>query len=189
LYRALDGAINQAQRLEGDFESEMGILPYADDRTRAYLWTLKVEYRGWNVDPKAPAHIANQVDFFAKYAGNLLDAIDNMRHAEHPSSHDWEGQRGGYEGVTMEDVRFAMKKLGVSFGAAAELLEAVKSDKQRCAVLVKELASAMDILNGIKETWEVPRKGKGRFRGEADRRIPIPVSASLSDEFDGYSQT
>lgn len=189
LYRALDGAINQAQRLEGDFESEMGILPYADERTRAYLWTLKVEYRGWNVDPKAPAHIANQVDFFAKYAGNLLDAIEDMRHAEHPSSHDWEGRRGGYEVVTMEDVRFAMKKLGVSFGAVAELLEGVKGDKQRCAVLVKELASAMDILNGIKETWEVPRNGKGMFRGEADRRIPIPVTPSLSDKFDGYSQT
>ena len=64
--------------------------------------------------------------------------------------HDWAGQRGGYEVVTMEDVRFAMKKLGVSFGAVAELLEGVKVEKQRCAVLVKELRSAMDILEGIK---------------------------------------
>jgi hypothetical protein len=190
LQRALEGALREAQRLEGDFESEMSILPYVDERTRAYLWTLKVEYRGWNVvDVKAPAHIANQVDFFAKYAENLLDAIEDMRHAEHPSSHDWEGQRGGYEVATMEDVRLAMKKLGVGFGAVAELLEGIKVDKQRCAVLVKELISAIDILKDIKETWEVPRNGRGRFRAEADGRIPIPVPASLTDDFDGYGQT
>lgn len=193
LYRALDSAAREASRLEQDFDSEMGILPYADERTRAYLWTLKVEYRGWNVDANTPSHIANQVDFFAKYAGLLLDAIEDMRHAEHPLRHDWEGQRGGYEVVTMEDVRFAMKKLAVSFGAVAELLEGVKADKQRCAVLIKELRSAMDILKGVEETWKVPRNGKGRFRGDpagaaADARIPIAVSAAFSDDYDGYSQ-
>lgn len=188
LHRALDGAWREAARLEREYDSEMGILPYADERTRAHLWTLKVEYRGWNVDASTPPHLANQVDFFAKYAGNLLDAVEDMRHAEHPSMHDWAGQRGGYEVVTMEDVRFAMKKLGVSFGAVAELLEGVKVEKQRCAVLVKELRSAMDILEGIKETWEVSRNGKGRFRGDAaDGRIaiPIPDTASFSDGFDG----
>lgn len=189
----LDSAAREASRLEQDFDSEMGILPYADERTRAYLWTLKVEYRGWNVDANTPSHIANQVDFFAKYAGLLLDAIEDMRHAEHPSRHDWEGQRGGYEVVTMEDVRFAMKKLAVSFGAVAELLEGVKVDKQRCAVLIKELRSAMDILKGVEETWKVRRNGKERFRGDAagaaaDARIPIPVSAAFSDDYDGYSQ-
>ena len=164
----------------------MSILPYADDRTRAQLWALKVEYRGWNVDASTPSHVASQVDFFAKYAGVLLDAIEDMRHAEHPSMHDWTGQRGGYEFVTMEDVRFAMKKLGVSFGAVAELLEGVKMEKQRCAVLLKELRSAMEILEGIKEMWEVPRNGKGRFRGgAADARVPIPDTASFSDGFDG----
>ncbi|GAB7324782.1 hypothetical protein MBLNU13_g08630t1 [Cladosporium sp. NU13] len=190
LHRALDGAFREASRLEQDFNSEMSILPYADERTRAHLWTLKVEYRCWNVDASTPSHIASQVDFFAKYAGILLDAIEDMRHAEHPSMHDWAGgQRGGYEVVTMEDVRFAMKKLGVSFGAVAELLEGVKVEKQRCAVLLKELRSAMDILEGMKETWEVPRNGKGRFRDITDARIPIhipvPAPSSFSDEYDG----
>ena len=95
----------------------------------------------------------------------------------------------------MEDVRFAMKKLGVSFGAVAELLEGVKVDKQRCVVLVRELRSAIDILKGIEQTWEVPRNGKGKFRGDVagvaaaaaiDERIAIPIPVS---EWDGYSQT
>lgn len=189
LYRALEGAIREASRLERDFDNEMRFLPYADERTRAHLWTLKVEYRGWNVDPEAPADIANQVDFFAKYAGQLLDVIEDMRHAERPSSHEREGQRGAYETVAMEDVRFAMKKLGVSFGAVAELLEGIKADKQRFGVLLRELRSASEIMLGIREVWEAPRNGKGRFRGDAaaDARIaiPVPVAAAVTEVYDG----
>ena len=192
LYHALDGVLRHIYDLEDTFKEDMRAVPYADERTRAHLWTLKVEYRGWNADVDAPPDIKDRVDYFGKHAGRLLDAIEDMRHAEHPSSHDWSGEQrgdGSYEAVTMEDVRFAMKKLGVSFGAVAELLEGVKVDKQRCVVLARELRSALDILKGIQQTWEVPRSGKGGFRGDvagaapADARIPIPVS-----EWDGYSQ-
>ena len=207
LHRALDGTLRQALRLQQDYDNEMRILPYADERTRAHLWTLKVEYRGWNADADAPPDIANQVDFFAKYAECLLDAMEDMRCAERPSGpsgqRDWEmvGSglgRGGYEGgggVTMEDLRLAMKKLGVSFGAVGELLEGVKGDRQRCGVLVRELKCAMEILKGVEEVWESPGKnGKGRFRGEgaaaADGRIPIPipipVPVAASETWDGY---
>lgn len=93
--------------------------------------------------------------------------------------------------MAVEDVRLAMKKLGVSFGAVAELLEGVKTDRQRSGVLIRELRSALEIMLGIREVWEVPKNGKGRFRGPAaaDGRIavPIPVAAPFSD--DGYSQT
>jgi len=195
LYRALDGVLRHIYHLEDTFKEDMRAVPYADERTRAHLWTLKVEYRGWNADVDAPPDINDRVDYFGKHAGRLLDAIEDMRHAEHPSSHDWSGEQrgdGGYEAVTMEDLRFAMKKLGVSFGAVAELLEGVKVDKQRCVVLARELRSALDILKGIQQSWEVPRNGTGKFKGDAagtaaaaaDVRIPIPVS-----EWDGYSQT
>lgn len=200
LYRALDGVLRHIYHLEDTFQEDMRAVPYADDRTRAHLWTLKVEYRGWNTDVDAPPDINDRVDYFGKHAGRLLDAIEDMRHAEHPSSHNWSGAQWGdasYEGVTMEDLRFAMKKLGVSFGAVAELLEGVKVDKQRCVVLVRELRSAIDILKGIEQTWEVPRNGKGKFRGDVagvaataaaatDERIAIPIPVS---EWDGYSQT
>lgn len=191
LYRALDGVLRHIYHLENTFKEDMRAVPYADERTRAHLWTLKVEYRGWNADVDAPPDVNDRVDYFGKHAGRLLDAIEDMRHTEHPSSHDWSGEQrgdGGYQAVTMEDVRFATKKLGVSFGAVAELLEGVKVDKQRCVVLARELRSALDILKGIQQSWEVPRDGTGKFQGDtagaADVRIPIPVS-----EWDGYSQT
>ena len=193
LYRALDGVLRHIYHLEDTFKEDMRAIPYADERTRAHLWTLKVEYRGWNADIDAPPDINDRVEYFGKHAGRLLDAIEDMRHAEHPSSHGWSGEQradGSYETVTVEDVRFAMKRLGVSFGAVAELLEVVKVDKQRCVVLARELRSAIDILKGIQQSWEARSKGKGRFRGDAagdapaDQRIPIPVS-----EWDGHSQT
>jgi len=189
LYRALDGVLRHVDWLDETFKREMGAVPYADERTRAHLWTLKVEYRGWNVEADAPPDINDRVDYFGKHAGRLLDAIEDMRHAEHPSAHDWSCEQrseGSYAAVTMEDVRFAMKKLGVSFGAVAELLEGVKVDKQRCAVLVRELRSAIDILKGIEQAWEVSRNGKGGFRdAAADARIAIPIPV---EEYDGFSQ-
>lgn len=197
LYRALDGVLRHIYHLEDTFKEDMRAVPYADERTRAHLWTLKVEYRGWNADVDAPPDINDRVEYFGKHAGRLLDAIEDMRHAEHPSSHDWSGEQrgdGGYQAATMEDVRFAMKKLGVSFGAVAELLEGVKMDKQRCVVLARELRSALDILKGIQQSWEVPRNGTGKLKGDvagvaaaaAGERIAIPIPVS---EWDGYSQT
>lgn len=149
---------------------------------------LKVEYRGWNVDVDAPLEANEQVDFFPKHAGRLLDAIEDLRDAEPLSSHGWSEQRGNgsYESVAVEDVRLALKKLGVSFGAIGELLEGVKVDKQRCGVLRKELISAMDILNGIKQTWELPRKAKSGFRepaGGAGGKAPLPAFVEVWDEF------
>lgn len=203
LHRALDGAYRHIDWLEEVFNKEMSTIPYADERARAYLWTLKVEYRGWNADVDAPPDINDRVDYFGKHAGRLLDAIEDMRNAERPSlGQEWRsGSEGrgdggglGYRGVTMEDVRFAMKKLGVSFGAVAELLEGIKVDKQRCAVLIRELRSAIEILKGIEEVWEMPRNGKGGFKdaagvATADGRISMPVPVAFSDTWDGYSQT
>jgi hypothetical protein len=167
-------------------------VPYADERTRAHLWALKVEYRGWNAEVDAPPDINDRVEYFGKHAGRLLDAVEDMRHAEHPSAHDWSCEQradGSYATVMMEDVRFAMKKLGVSFGAVAELLEGVKVDKQRCVVLVRELRSAIDVLKGIEQAWEVPRNGNGGFRDAAGATTDARIAIHIPFSDDGYSQT
>jgi len=86
-----------------------------------------------------------------------------------------------------------MKKLGVSFGALAELLEGVRVEKSRCPVLVRELRSAQDVLQGIRRVWDLPsRRGRTGGGGGGGRRdgfssgpatggAKIPVAAFVED--------
>lgn len=59
----------------------------------------------------------------------------------------------------MEDVRVAWKKLEVGCAALEVLVEGVRAERKRCAALVRELASAVDVLQGIREIWD-GRDGK-----------------------------
>lgn len=177
LYWALNYAIHAADRLERDFAAETQYLSYADERTRSHLWTLKLSYRGWQDGDANVPPPDDKADYFATRAGRLLDAIEDMRDADYPSSRDWadmtqrsSGGGGRYEGgVGMEDVRLAMKKLWVSFGAIKELLEGVRVERGRCAVLVREMRSAWDTLNGIKEVWDRSLRRDGGARGVFER--------------------
>lgn len=192
LHHALHAALSHAVRLDETFKNEMRYVPYADERTRAHLWKLKVEFNGWNAEADPTPEMSNQFEPFAKYASRLLDAIEDIHNAEHPSSHDWPELRqrggGGYDDlVEMEDVRLAMKKLDVSFGAMMELLDGVKAERQRCVVLIRELRSAVEILETIRVVWEVPRNGKGgnargHYQGsKASTSSPDKVSDTDTD--------
>lgn len=79
LYRALDGVLRHIYHLEDTFKEDVRAVPYADERTRAHLWTLKVEYRGWNADVDAPPDINDRVDYFWQARGPL--ARRDRRHA------------------------------------------------------------------------------------------------------------
>lgn len=148
-------------------------------------------------------------NLFAVCAGRLLDAIEDMRVAgrawvrgEGDGGSFSGGGRGnggngefggggggggGSHGVGVEDVRLAMKKLSVSFGALAELLEGVRVEKSRCAVLVRELRSAQDVLLGIRRVWEVPARSTGRRRDNFSNAATaggggkIPAAAFVED--------
>lgn len=179
LYWALQYAITNAERLERDFQLETQYLSYADERTRAHLWTLKLSYRGWQDGDADVPPPDDKGDYFATRAGRLLDAIDDMRNAEYPSSREWVGNGRYGSGVSMEDVRLATKKLGVSFGAIRELLEGVRVERGRCGVLVRELKSAWEVLNEIKEIWDRGLRRDGNVGGRRvfERAEKIPVAA------------
>lgn len=144
-------------------------------------------------------------NLFAVCAGRLLDAIEDMKYAGRvwgrgEGADGWcfglaggnggeYGGDGNGTGLGIEDVRLAMKKLGVSFGALAELLEGVRVEKSRCPVLVRELRSAQDILQGIRRFWDPPSRrggnGGGR-RGGFSGAVPagggkIPVAAFVEE--------
>ena len=130
--------------------------------------------------PAAALAAGGDENLFAVCAGKLLDAIEDMKVAGRawgrgeggplPGGGHGNANRNGIaefgdgHGVGVEDVRLAMKKLGVSFGALAELLEGVRVEKSRCPVLVRELRSAQDVLLGIRRVWEVPSRSGGRRR-------------------------
>ncbi|KAM0696502.1 hypothetical protein Q7P36_003750 [Cladosporium allicinum] len=145
-------------------------------------------------------------NLFAICAGKLLDAIEDMKVAGRawgrgeggPIPGGGHGNANGNgiaefgdgHGVGVEDVRLAMKKLGVSFGALAELLEGVRVEKSRCPVLVRELRSAQDVLLGIRRVWrvwEVPSRSGGRRRDNFSNAATaggsgkIPVAAFVED--------
>lgn len=177
----------------------MQYLPYADARTRAYLWTLKVDYNGWNAETNPPTATNGRPEPFAKHAARLLDAIDDMHTAERPSSRDWpermQRQGGGRYAdlVEMDDVRLAMKKLSISLEAMTDLLANVKTDRQRCVVLIRELMSAVEILDTIKVVWETPGSGKGINGRGGDQASSSTAASSPSgktsdteSEFRGY---
>jgi hypothetical protein len=153
-------------------------------------------------------------NLFAVCAGKLLDAIEDMKTAgrawlrgEGSGSSFSSGVTGGHgefgdsHGVGIEDVRLAMKKLSVSFGALGELLEGVRLEKSRCAVLVRELRSAQDVLMGIRGVWEVPARsggGGGRRRdgfstnaatggGGGSGGGKIPVAAFVEEDWENSS--
>jgi hypothetical protein len=152
-------------------------------------------------------------NLFAVCAGKLLDAIEDMKDA----GRAWlrgkgsgsfssfssgvtggHGEFGDSYGVGVEDVRLAMKKLSVSFGALAELLEGVRLEKSRCPVLVRELRSAQDVLLGIRGVWEVPSRsgggGGGRRRDNFSNAATagggggkIPVAAFVEEDWENSS--
>lgn len=64
-----------------------------------------------------------------------------------------------------EDVRVAWKKLEVGCAALEELVEGVWAERKRCAALVRELTSGVEVLQGIMEVWD-GRDGKSSGGGE-----------------------
>jgi hypothetical protein len=156
---------------------------------------------------------AGDENLFAVCAGKLLDAIEDMKDA----GRAWlrgegsgssfssfssgvtggHGEFGDSHGVGVEDVRLAMKKLSVSFGALAELLEGVRLEKSRCPVLVRELRSNQDVLLGIRGVWEVPSRsggGGGRRRDNFSNAATagggggkIPVAAFVEEDWENSS--
>ena len=157
--------------------------------------------RGGDGDRRAAGGDEN---LFAVCAGKLLDAIEDMKVAGRAwgrgeggplpggghgnASGNGIAEFGDGHGVGVEDVRLAMKKLGVSFGALAELLEGVRVEKSRCPVLVRELRSAQDVLLGIRRVWEVPSRGGGGRRRDNFSNVAtaggsgkIPVAAFVED--------
>ena len=142
---------------------------------------------------------ADDESSFAVCARGLLDAIEDLKVAGRAwgrreegagftfSSSSGRNSGDGHGGVGLEDVRHAMKKLSVSFGALAELLEGVRVEKSRCPVLVRELRSAQDVLLGIRRVWGVPSRNGGRRRDNfstaatAGGSGKIPVAAFVED--------
>lgn len=137
---------------------------------------------------------AGDESLFAVCAGRLLDAIEDFRGAGRAWGRG-DGASGGAGGIGEKatsggvgiiDVRLTMKKLIVSFGALEGLLEGVRVEKSRCAVLVRELRSAQDVLLGIRRVWELPPRSGGKRRDGFSGAVPagggkIPVAVSVED--------
>lgn len=164
LHDALEPALAFSQSFELNFNHETEpLLAYLDPKAIEHLWRAKVEWDGVDryTQHKPGATEVPDASSFGDHAARLLEALDKWRGSERLSSRDVYDVDGK---LSPQDVMTAVQKLEISLEAIEGLLEAVRMERKRHQALVRELRSACELLEDLRELWKQTPAERRRFK-------------------------
>lgn len=159
LFEALEQTRGNFEHCHNQFKEETrGVQFWAPPDVIDKLWAMKMDWNGVpafeaardpNLKPK------DEAVYYKKYARQLLRAWEGMKSCG-PLPFDLLQNPGSKLGPV--EVRTAMKKLEATFQGIEELMQLVRTDRNRAHALSDQLTDARRCLTDIEELWTTTRK-------------------------------
>lgn len=170
LNNTLDSAIKFCKEVGKQFENEtLNVAVWADPKCIDSLWTMKLDWNGvpaseyarsWDIQPASTIVTYNMV------VKSLHRAVDELRVSDGPSTPGL--QQLDRSQQSPERVRTTLKKLLVTFEGIEELMDSVRTRRERMMDLQKELVSAQSMLRDIRDLWTPQRMAERKQRSSEE---------------------
>ena len=167
---SLDAAVKFCKDVEKQFDNETsGIAVWADPQSVEDLWSMKLAWNGVPISEHPQNRDimpASTVITYNMMVKDLYDAMEELRMAAVPNLAGVRDLDCAQQ--SPERIRTTLRKLNVTFDGIDELIESVRTHRERISALQKELSSAQNLLRGIRDLWMQQPRRADRGQRSAD---------------------
>lgn len=177
MYAALVTANQECRSIEKSFTDDVrNVMRWLPSSYLDSLWMIRIGWDGSHINNNKCGTAIKAVDnstsvSYDSVVKRFTTALQGMKTSTPPQKAP---ESGSGSSLSWEVLRTTMRKFEISLEAVEELLQLTRSRRDRMPLLLHELASAIHILESVRDVWETgpttrgggercgPTKGKAR---------------------------
>ena len=188
IHAALQHACRECPKIEMSFNEQVQRLTtWLPSQLVDSLWTIFLDWNGIplqqqqegrpGVKPHATSSAPSMYPSFNDIAKRFTKALDALKMSAPPrcftsGESDSTAASFGTADVNFEILRTTMRKLQISLEAIEALMGSVRSHRDRMAPMVKEMNSAVSLLDGVRDVWGAKEKRPAAAAASSSSAIP-----------------
>lgn len=189
MHAALQNACRECPKIETSFNEQVQRLTlWLPSQLVDSLWTIFLDWDGIPLQQQQAGRASAKphgvpsgpsiCPSFNDIAKRFTKALEALKMSAPPRCFTSGGSGGaaasfGTADVNFEVLRTTMRKLQISLEAIETLMGSVRSHRNRMAPMVKEMSSAVSLLDGVRDVWDT--KGKRPAAAAASSSsVPTP---------------
>ncbi|EME81545.1 uncharacterized protein MYCFIDRAFT_204345 [Pseudocercospora fijiensis CIRAD86] len=182
MYAALVTANQECRSIEKSFMNDVRhVMRWLPPSYMDSLWTIRV---GWDGSPAGDgtkpgfAKLDTTAVSYDSVVRRFSAALQGMKSSGPPANAPDSGQ-----GFSWEVLRTTMRKLQISLEAIEEIFQLTRNHRDRMPLLLHELASAIHLLESVRDVWETSNTRAGASKGKG-REVPSTTPGCSSRDFE-----